>query len=112
MRPAVETEWGPQLQEVPEEILAEHGWQYYKRTDGHVFKIFINQGVDLETALTNCSGICARHQMKSSSGELLPGSHLDFLQRTKIQEEEIIVATYHSSIGHQSMTVLERTPRK
>jgi len=114
MRAAVEIEREPQLLEISEEVLSRHGWQYYERTDGHVFRIFIRQGVNLERVLTNCncSGICARHQMKDSRGKLLPDSHMDFLQRTKIQEAEIMVTAYHPSVGHPSLTVLERTTGK
>lgn len=107
---AVEREIEHQLQEVSAEELSECGWGLWPRRDGHVFTILIRQGIDLSKALLEGRGIYTRHQFKSMQGELMPGSHIDPLDKGKLQEQEIINTVDHPSIGHSSYIVLGKLP--
>jgi len=105
-----EAEIEKQFQEIAPEVLAEHGWQYYKRVDGHVFTVVVTQGTNLERAFAEGRGIYAKHQMKAANGrELLPGAHIEIIAKGKIQRKEIMCTTYDPSIGHPDFIVLTKT---
>lgn len=110
MERAVEKAREPLDLEISEDLLTERGWRLYPRTDGHVFTIFLRQGINLEEALSSGRGLSARHQMKDVTGELRPESpsHKDLLRKGRLQNEEIMDTEYHTSIGHHTMIVLTK----
>jgi hypothetical protein len=93
--------------EVSEEVLEEIGWKYYQRTDGHVFTILIPQILDPKRSFER-GFVYAKHQMKSMSGELLPGVHRDHLIKEGIQDRETMNTEYDPQIDHTDYTVLEK----
>jgi len=105
MQEAVERE--PLWVEISPEELSKHGWEPYSGIGGgHVFTVLVEQGTDLGKALSEGRMIYARHQFKDVQGDLMQGSHIDFLAKGKLQEQERMDTVYHPSIGHHSLPVL------
>ncbi|OGM14271.1 hypothetical protein A2V80_00700 [Candidatus Woesebacteria bacterium RBG_16_39_8b] len=92
--------------EISQEELSKHDWEFYRRIDGHVFTVLVRQGTDIGKALLEGKGIYARHQLKDVRGDLMQGSHIDFLEKGKLQEQQIMDTVYNPSIGHQSLVII------